>query len=399
MKRTSVVSLLVVLCCAVAAEAREGFGFTKRSADMNVRRPPAIAVAGTHVRVTATSERARVADDAEVLRKQVEDLLLAGDPRFTTSGSPDVTVAIDVDRLDVDVRHDSKVDYESKKTKDKDGKTKYESVPTTKRYTVTDGDLAGTFKITDARGRQLDAGDFDDKFHSEDEYGAPTQEKVADRMLRKAARKIAARIAPVTDKVPVLLPKGSFEAYAPLAESNSWDAYVRAVEAVPQNRDPRSEAYRQYALGVGKEGLAHSTADKRRALELLREAATHYQTAIQSNPDEKLFSERYNSLLNQSEAPLVRVQASVDQYERWASAAPAAAAAASVKTSSSSSKKTMRNDTVVEMTRAGLSDDVIIGAIDSASSTSFDTSPDALIALSKDGVSSAVIRRMQRKGR
>jgi hypothetical protein len=115
-----------------------------------------------------------------------------------------------------------------------------------------------------------------------------------------------------------------------------------------------------------------------------------------------LFSERYNSLLNQAEAPLVRVEESIAAYDAWVNATPAASSPSSTATAAKSSaakssSKTMRNETVIEMARAGLGDDVIIGAIDAAASASFDTSPDALIGLSKSGVSSAVIRRMQQR--
>lgn len=398
MRKTTVVSLVVLLLCAVA-EAREGFGFTKRSADMIVRKPPAIVISGTRVMVSASGERVRIADDAQVLRKYVEELITAGDGRLTISTIPDVTVAIDLDRLDYESRFASKVEYQSKKTKDKDGKTTYVNVPVTKYYTTVDAAIAGTFKINDGRGRSLDAGDFDDRFNKE--YGTATAERrtVIDNLLHGAARRIASRIVPITERVPVLVPKGSFESYAPLAEQNSWDSYLRAVEAVPPNRDASSEAFRQYALGVAKEGLAHAAPDKAKALELLREAATHYRTAIQSNPGEKLFSERYNSLLNSAEAPLARAESSMAAYERWVKATPATATSPSGKSSTKAASKGMRNDTVIEMSQAGLADDVIIGAIDTAASTSFDTSPEGLIALSKGGVGSAVIRRIQRKAK
>jgi hypothetical protein len=396
MRKATVASLIVLLC--TAAEAREGFGFTKRSADMIVRKPPAIVISGTRVLVTATGERTRIADDAQVLRKYVEELIAAGDTRLSISSSPDVTLAIDLDRLDYESRSESKVENESQKTKDKDGKTKYVDVPVTKYYKTVDAAIAGTFKIDGARGRSLDSGDFDDKFNKEYESSAPERRTIIDDLLHGAARTIASRIVPTTQRVPVLLPKGSFESYAPLAESNSWDAYLRAVEAVPPNRDAASEAFRQYALGVAREGLAHATPDKAKALELLRAAAENYRTAIQSNPGEKLFSQRYNSLLNSSEAPLARAESSVAAYEAWVKAVPAGAHSDSARSSSKSSK-VMRNDTVFEMSQAGLADDVIIAAIDTASSTSFDTSPDALIALSKGGVGSAVIRRMQRKAK
>ena len=57
----------------------------------------------------------------------------------------------------------------------------------------------------------------------------------------------------------------------------------------------------------------------------------------------------------------------------------------------------MRNQTVIDLAKAGLSDENIILAINAASKTQFDVSPEALIALSKSGVSKSVIAHMQKK--
>jgi hypothetical protein len=59
----------------------------------------------------------------------------------------------------------------------------------------------------------------------------------------------------------------------------------------------------------------------------------------------------------------------------------------------------MGNQTVIDLARAGLSDENIILAIDGAERTAFDVSPNALITLSKSGVSKAVIAHMQKKAR
>jgi hypothetical protein len=57
----------------------------------------------------------------------------------------------------------------------------------------------------------------------------------------------------------------------------------------------------------------------------------------------------------------------------------------------------MRNHEVLEMVRAGLADDNVVMAIESASHAEFDPSADALIALSKAGISNTVIRAMQNR--
>jgi len=57
----------------------------------------------------------------------------------------------------------------------------------------------------------------------------------------------------------------------------------------------------------------------------------------------------------------------------------------------------MKNQTVIDLAKAGLSDENIILAIEGASQTDFDVTPQGLIALSKSGVSKTVIAHMQKK--
>ena len=61
--------------------------------------------------------------------------------------------------------------------------------------------------------------------------------------------------------------------------------------------------------------------------------------------------------------------------------------------------KSIRNQHIIDMAKAGLSDENIMLAIDSADQTEFDTTPEGLIALSKAGVSKNVIAHMQKRGR
>ena len=59
----------------------------------------------------------------------------------------------------------------------------------------------------------------------------------------------------------------------------------------------------------------------------------------------------------------------------------------------------MRNQTVIDLAGAGLSDENIKLAIDGADNTAFDVSPNGLIALSTGGVSKTVIAHMQKKSK
>jgi hypothetical protein len=385
-----------VICVSFAAYGREGFGFTKKAVDINKTVPPAINVTGTRVNVSIDVDRTRVSGKAETLRKQTEAAILAENPKLEAAPKGDVNVIVALDRLEAEQRRESKTEYVSEKTKDKNGKTTYVSVPKTKEFTHSRGEIGGTYKITDAQGRLLDSGDIDRKWEYDYDYNPLANEKVEAALVKEAAEKIAARIVPTHVKTKVLLPKGSFEQFIPLAESGAWDKYLQAVEAVAPLRDRASDAYREFALGVANEAVAYSAPDPKTGLEMLRKAAEHYRTAAANNPDEKLFSEKYTGFLSAASSPIDRVEGSVKAYEAWASGPTPPKTTSMASTSSSS--KSMGNQQVIDMTKAGLSEENIILAIDTAKNAEFDTTPEALIALSKAGVSKNVIVHMQKQG-
>ena len=85
---------------------------------------------------------------------------------------------------------------------------------------------------------------------------------------------------------------------------------------------------------------------------------------------------------------LIRARQSMTSAEKPAPASPPAPA-----------KQGMRNQTVIDLAKAGLSDENIVMAIDAAERTDFDVTPDALISLAKGGVSKSVIAHMQKKSK
>src|SRR6185295_19043402 len=90
-----------------------------------------------------------------------------------------------------------------------------------------------------------------------------------------------------------------------------------AVEAMPASKNQKDEAYRQYALALAKEGLAYSK-DRAEAVDLLRAAKSHYETAAALNPGETLFRAGYSSLLSSNiGSPTSRVSESVSKYDAW----------------------------------------------------------------------------------
>jgi len=410
--------LLVALCvpvlAAVPAEAREGFGFLKKAVDVVRTIPPSLNVGARRVKIDVASERGSEEDDARTLSRYLSDAILGGGGTLAESGKPEITLSVDLDRLDSHETWETKTEYEYKKTGTQqvynEKKQKYETkdiygnVPVTKNIKVVEATLTGSFDIR-AKNGEVDSGTLDQQFKQkyDDGTGAPAPSRVEDDLLKQAARVAASRIVPVQDRVSILIPRASFEPLIPFAESGAWDRYLAGVEAIAPKKNPKEEAYRQYALAIAKEALAYQNDDRKQALEMLRAAVDHYQGAVTGNPSETLFRQGYSSLLSVSNitSPVARANESVARYAAWTGTG-AMTRTTPTQTSSappSSSKAGMRNQTVIDLAKAGLSDENIIMAIDAASQTDFDVSPNALIALSKDGVSKAVIAHMQKRAK
>jgi hypothetical protein len=369
------------------------------------------------VKVTAVAEREADSDDAGTMKRYAEEAILSGAGTLAPEKDKgDLTIRITLDRLDSHESWETKSTTEyrkigshqewNEKKKKYETKDDYANVSKTVNVKVVSATLNGTYDITDKSGKIVDSGSLSEDYKRKFDEGsnAPPPNRVEDDLLKQAATAVAARLVPTQDRVSVIVPKGSFESYIPFAESNGWDRYLASVQAVPENRNQRQESFRQYALGVAKEGVAYATIEDRgRALELLREAVSHYETAMRSNPGEKIFSEAYSSLMSAGsyDAPLKRANTSLVAFESWSNATGGKKPATAMVSSSKAAKPkdVMTNDTLIEMSKAGLTEENLILAIKSAAETDFDTTPGALITLAKAGVSKNVIAAMQKKKR
>lgn len=418
MKRLWFVALCVLVLATASVQAREGFGFKKKAVDVMKTIPPALNIGARRVKIDVSSDRGDNEDDAKTLSRYLSDMILGGGGTIADSGKPEITVMVAVDRLDSHESWETKTEYEYRQTgteqKWNESKKKYETkpvygnVPVEKNIKVVEASLTGSYDIKTNKG-ELDSGNVDRTFKQkyDDGTGAPPPSRVEDDLLRAAAKVVAARIVPTQERVSVLIPRASFESLIPYAESGDWQHYLAAVEAIPPMKSAKEEAYRQYALAVATEAVAYTKEDRAEALDMLRAAVSHYETAVASNPGEELFRQGYSSLLsvNTIGPPGVRANDSLARYTAWngtgsvtrvASTTPVAAASPA---SARSTSAGMRNQTVVDLAKAGLSDDNIIMAIDAAERVDFDVTPNALITLSKEGVSKGVIAHMQKRAK
>lgn len=427
MKRSSgvfVVALALTLL-ALPAVAREGFGFRKKAVSMTRTIPPLTNAGARRVKVAVDAERGENDDDAQTLTRYISDAILAGAGTLAEGGRPELTITVALDRLDSHETWETtteneykqigtKREYNEKKKKYED-KPVYGNVPVTKNIKVVEGSITGAWEISE-RSRDVANGSLDQE--TKDRYpdgtGAPAPSRVEDDLLKRAARAIAAQLVPTQDRVDVLLPRSTFEPFIPLAENGQWEEYLASVEATPARRDAKDEAYRQFALAVAKEALAYKKIERDEGLALLQEAVSHYETAIASNPGEELFRKGWVSLLSSGDIgePATRAKASLARYQAWNAPRPSAPSndrieVASTKPSKpkqsstakpgTTAKQGMKNQTVIDLAKAGLADENIILAIDAAERTDFDLSPGGLAALAKSGVSRNVIAHMQRR--
>jgi hypothetical protein len=166
-KQHVVLGCTIIALFASVAHAREGFGFSKKAVDMQRTTPPGINVSGTRIAIAATSDRSGDADDATTLRRYTQDAIVQGDERFSpTDASPEITIRMKLDLIDSNETWEQKRETKYQKTGTKQEwnskKQKYESkdvygnVEVTKNVKVVSGSVDGTYRITDARGKDLD---------------------------------------------------------------------------------------------------------------------------------------------------------------------------------------------------------------------------------------------------
>jgi hypothetical protein len=411
------IAVLIVTALAVPAVAREGFGFAKKAVALARTIPPSTNAGARRVKVTVASDRSDARDDAQTMSRYISEAILAGAGSLADTGKPEVMIDVSLDRVESHESYDTETEYVRQQTGTKrkwnEKKEKYEDepiysqVPVQKSYKVLTASITGAYDIG-TRSSDVASGSIDQQFR--EKYGdgessrAPSD--VEDELMRNAARAIVAHLVPTNDRVSVLLPRSTFEKFIPLAENGQWDRYLAAVEGVPANRNLKDEAYRQYAMAVAKEALGYLNEDRKEALALLRNSVALYEQAISMNGNEELFRKGYVSLLASSSigVPLARVNDSVARYEKWTS--PGATRVASRDPEPEpepepepAPKNGMRNQTVIDLAKAGLSDENIKLAIDGAEHTAFDVTPDGLIALAKGGVSKSVIAHMQKRAK
>jgi hypothetical protein len=325
-------ALLVAFAVSVvlipAAQAREGFGLSKKAVNLAPKVAPEILLTSERISVRVEDDGG-FASESRKLRDLLEETMTSYDARFFVPGSTsEILVHLDVRDVTVDESWRQKREYETRQvgTKveyDSKGKKKekpvYGSVPIDVNYKDIRGTMAVRYRVV-AGESELHSGEASTRWEKSYKKGdgAPMSSEVEKTMIDRVAAQISTRLVGAREPVSVLVPRGSFDRLIDIAEQGRWQEYLTQVEAVGPFKKPAAEAYRQYALGVAREALAYESADEQQSLELLQAAADHYRQAVAMNGGEKLFAQAYSNIWTGGEAssPIERVSSGVTNYRK-----------------------------------------------------------------------------------
>lgn len=398
------------------ARAKEGFGImTKTTAVLTRSVPPPILITEPEIQVLVASLDPRHYDIAQMFQSQLETLLLKRDSFYRLdSAGAETLILINV------LEGQTSEDWENRKEQvphqaEKEPARSTLPVQTIEvPYKVMTQLLVIDYRIIDSHAKHTLDGDvlrweFNQSYKEGRE--APEPALLRSRAISELANRVASRVTPSEEKLAVLLPKGSLESFSTFAISGQWNRYLEALERRAQNVNPVDESYRQYAKGVAYEALGYTADSVDATISYLKEAAALYNAAISANPSEKYFLTDYPGypLLNpigsrglSGPSPLTRIQSALAAYQN----AKIVSSARVVDRANSSGTKlpvpegepgeTLDNEAVILMVEAGLPDDIILTAIESAPLHSFDISAKGLVQLHKAKVKEKIIARIQK---
>jgi hypothetical protein len=420
-----VVALLSII--AVSARAGEGFGMMKKSVNLVRSLPPQARLVGTRIRVHVSAQKSTENAIAKRMQEELEIEVVGNDTTLTLdSKSPTSSIDVVVLRNDYHETTEKRQETRGQERKDSEKKTfipKFGLGKADVTYKVVKHSFTVTVKAHDVRANKTLLADTITKNYKqsfEDGNGAPDEKSLEDATMTEVVADIVRRLLPTKESIAILLPRGRLEDAVPYAEAGMWNKYLDALLKLTVAPNPLDEAYHQYAMGVAYEALGYSADDLDTSLKYLEKSAMLYNLAAEANPKEVNFilSSRPSSLLNRTQstasrmipfmpkqkteqkavilqAPLGRVQAALVQYQKLKEASGGRGGKGSSDKSVPADASTVTNDSIVDMLRAGISEEIITTTIDSAPRRNLDVTPKGLIQLSEAKASTTLLQHIQ----
>lgn len=394
-----------------AALGAQGFGKIKKKVTLLRKLPPIVSLPSGTLDVKVTAVNPLYKDVAPALAATLETALLAGDSAHLSIDKEHPSAIVACAITDFSIPAARQITRPSMVPAKKGGKPQV-------YYEVT-GTLVVAYQAKTSRGKVLDSENVTAKFAEEydqqgdqtshksftsmvkapihkltpgksvDEDAPPTVDSVRQKLIERAAAQIAERLVNTEQRVEVLLARGDLDDANRFAEAGLWAKMLESLETM-KPLDPAEDAYRTYNIGVAYEAMAYHAEDPKTATKFFDQAAISYGRAVDGQPAEKYFLEPQNRIRT-----AIAHYRKLSQIETAHNSAPAAGGASGA----SAPAGALTNDQVVQMSKAGLSEDNILATIRDAHHASFDLSVDAQVQLAKEGVSNRVIAAMRDKSK
>lgn len=397
----------------------------KKSVNLVRSLPPQARLAGTRIQVHVSALKSANNAIAERMQTELESEILGNDATLSLDAkNPTSSIDVSVLRNDYHESTESRQETRGQERSDSDKKTfipKFGMGQTKVTYKVVNHAFSVTLKAHDVRANATLLADTITKNYKqsfEDGNGAPDEQTLEDANMTEVVAEIVRRLLPTKESIAILLPKGRLEDAIPYGEAGMWNKYLDALLKLPMMPNPLDEAYHQYAMGVAYEALGYSADDLDTSLKYLEKSAMLYNLAAEANPKEVNFilSSKPSSLLNRTQttasrmipfmpqhkdekraailqAPLGRVQAALVQYQKLKEASGGRKGPSDKSTPAEAGALT--NDSIIDMLRAGISEEIITTTIDSAPRRDLDVTPKGLIQLSEAKASTTLLHHIQ----
>jgi len=414
-QRRALLSLVVVLSVAATASAQFRRGIFAETAEITLSPivPPALLLPpGTvEAQVQNTSPApARVVDRVrELLGRQLTD----NDSRLNVVPSGgDFVVTATVTEWSESRRSSTKYVSEqrqigTKQVRDKDGRYKTEPVYEYghNEPSVVISGAAGLRIEVKRRAGGAPLADESARYTVQEEHlvnaGPPSRAAVEDMLIDNAVRRAAGRVSPGREPVRVLLARSDeVDDLNDIARNRRWQEWLSALESLKPHRDRKKDSYRLHNLAVAHEAIAYESNEVEDQSTRLSLANRLVLQAVQQNPNEKYVVDA-GARIQQSVASYARLAELYQQARMMTPARPVSQRTATPTGPPlpppvvAEPAATMTNKDVIDLRAAGLDDENLIAAINSATTVSFDLSPAGLKTLLGAKVTNRVITAMR----
>ena len=434
--------ILLSATSIASGQFRDGFFKQKKETKLNRSVAPKVFITGT-IKVTAIPGKGVDPGMAARLSSMLESKLVGNATRFKpTNTDPDTIILCEITQLDSEEKWETHTSKQPKKTgvknvwneKKKKNETKdvYTDVQVNNRYKVVKGSISVSYQVKDARkgnifdadllnvaydengivygertiARRKEPGLLDNLFSRVgvkknmflDGNGAPSQEETKQALIEEVVYQVVSRLAPTAEPVTVLLPRGKCDQASDLGQHGLWQKMLDTLESM-ETKNQKDESYRLYGIGLAYEAKAYKADTLDQTIDLIVKAQSKYDEAYEKNPGEEYFLE-----------PQARIKEAREQYEKLklqkpinvaTEDGPKGISVTPAGTGNNGGPKgapsdaTLTNEKVIELTRKGLDETLLITTINDAVSVRFDLTANGLSHLLDNGVTNKVIAAMK----